>query len=87
MGATSLLHAMIEEYKKAPEIKRLRLFVSSHMLGANAAGLLVFFVAASWEIRTSYLAGAIMLGSFGGHVFLSRAYKRWVNTQLPEAST
>lgn len=84
MGATALLHAMTIEYRKAPEIQRLWLFVTSKMLGSNAAGLFVFFVAESWDIRTSYVAGAIMLASFGGTFFLERAYQSFVNKYTPE---
>lgn len=86
MGATSLLHAMKEEYKKAPEIPHLWLFVGSHMLGAIGAGLFVFFAAASAEVRSGYVAGAIMLGSFGGHYFLAKVYKNWISNKLPEAT-
>lgn len=79
MGATALLHAMKLEYEAKDKIDRLWLFVCSKMLGSNAAGLLVFFMAESWEIRTSYLAGAIMLASFGGVFFIERAFNGFIN--------
>ncbi len=81
MGATALLHAMKAEYEAKEKIDRLWLFVSSRMLGSNAAGLLVFFAAESWGIRTSYLAGAIMLAAFGGTFFIEKAYKKFINSQ------
>jgi len=84
MGGTSLLHAMIEKYEQAPVIPRLWLFVSSRLLAANAAGLLVFFGAESQEIRTGWLAAAIMVASFGGYTFIKRAYSWAMDKKMPE---
>lgn len=85
MGGTSLLHAMKAEYEAKEKIDRLWLFVSSRMLGSNAAGLLVFFAAESWGIRTSYLAGAIMLASFSGTYFIEKAVHQFMTKTGMEA--
>lgn len=85
VGATALLHAMKVEYEKAPEIPRLWLFITSKMLGSNVAGLFVFFMAESWDIRTSYMAGAIMLASFAGTVFVERLSQNFVDKYAPKA--
>lgn len=84
MGATALLHAMKQEYEKAAVIPRLWLFVSSKMLGANAAGLLCFFAAESWQMENSYKAAAIMLSAFGGTYTLERALNFFANKYAPE---
>lgn len=86
MGATSLLHAMTQEYRanQDRDIPRLGLFISSRMLSSNAAGLLMFFAAESWDIATGYRAGAIMLAAFGGNYVLQRALQFFVNKYVPE---
>lgn len=84
MGATALLHAMKQEYEKAAVIPRLPLFVAYHMLSSNAAGVLMFFGAESWDIQTGYRAGAIMLAAFGGVVSIGRAFQFFSNKYAPE---
>jgi hypothetical protein len=84
MGATALLHAMKQEYEKAAVIQRLALFVAYHLLSSNAAGLLMFFGAESWDIQTGYRAGAIMLAAFGGNQAIARAYQFFQNKYAPE---
>lgn len=84
MGGTALLHAMIDEYKVRDKIDRLWLFVSSRMLSSNAAGLLAFFGAESWDIPTGYKAGAIMLAAFGGTWTIERALQFFSNKYAPE---
>lgn len=85
MGATALLHAMKQEYEKAGEIKYLWLFVCSRMLSSNAAGLLMFFGAESWDsIATSHKAAAIMLAAFGGTWTIERALQFFSNKYAPE---
>lgn len=86
MGATALLYAMTEEYRQndGKEIPRLGLFIASRMLSSNAAGLLVFFGAESWDIHLGYRAGAIMLASFGGYWTIQRALQFFANKYAPE---
>jgi hypothetical protein len=84
MGATALLHAMKQEYEKAAVIPRLPLFVAYHMLSSNAAGLLMFFGAESWDIPTGYRAGAIMLAAFAGNQGIQRALQFFSNKYAPE---
>jgi predicted membrane-bound spermidine synthase len=86
MGATALLHSMKQEYERTNEIQRLWLFVSSKMLGANAAGLLMFFAAESCQMENSYRAAAIMLSAFGGNFVLDRALQFFVNKYVPESA-
>jgi hypothetical protein len=84
MGATALLHAMKQEYEANGEIKRLWLFVASRMLSSNAAGLLMFFGAESWDIATSHKAAAIMLAAFGGTWSIERALQFFSTKYAPE---
>jgi hypothetical protein len=85
MGATALLHAMKQEYEKTDDINRLWLFVTSRMLSSNAAGLLMFFGAESWDgIATSHKAAAIMLAAFGGTWTIERALQFFSNKYAPE---
>lgn len=74
MGATSLLHAMRHEYEKNDGvIKHLWLFVWSRMLGANGAGLFVFF-----GPDMPYKTGAIMLAAFAGTAFLEKLADKFI---------
>lgn len=84
MGATALLHAMTQEYQEKEKIERLWLFVAYRMVSSNAAGLLMFFGAESWDIQTGYRAGAIMLAAFGGTWSIQRALTFFSNRYAPE---
>jgi len=84
LGATALLHAMIDEYKEHDKIERLWLFVASRMLSSNAAGLIAFAIIESWDIPTGYKAGAIMLAAFGGTWTIQRALTFFSNKYAPE---
>lgn len=86
MGATALLHSMKLEYEKATLIPRLPLFVAYHLVSANAAGLLMFFGAESWDIPTGYRAGAIMLAAFAGNKGIQRALQFCSDKYAPEAA-
>lgn len=86
MGATALLHAMIDEYTKKDKIDRLWLFVSSKMLSSNAAGLVMFFSADSLGVPTSWMAGAVMVASFGGTTFIQWVYNKHFSDSTPEAA-
>jgi hypothetical protein len=84
MGATSLLHAMKQEYEKAAVIPRLWLFICSRMLSSNAAGLLMFFAGEAWGMDNAYKAAAIMLSAFGGTWSIERALQFFANKYAPE---
>jgi len=84
MGATALLHDMKQKYEADGEIKQLALFIASRMLSSNAAGLLLFFGADSWDIPQGYRAGAIMLAAFGGNWSIQRALAFFSNKYAPE---
>lgn len=84
LGATALLHWMIEEYKQHDKIARLWLQVVSRLLSSNAAGLLMFFGIESWTIPTGYKAGAIMLAAFGGAWTIQRGLRFFANKYAPE---
>lgn len=86
MGATSLLHAMKQEYEARGEIQRLGFFVAYRMLSSNAAGILMFFAAESWQMENSYKAAAIMLAAFGGTWSIERALQFFANKYAPEPS-
>lgn len=86
MGATAMLHAMIAEYKIKDRIDHIWLFVSCHILSSNTAGLLMFFSADSLGVPNSWMAGAIMLASFGGILFIQRAYNKFTDQYLPEGN-
>lgn len=73
LGATALLHWMIDQYQAAEKIPKLGLQVASRMLSSNAAGLLAFCVVESMKIDRGYKAGAIMLAAFGGTWTIQRA--------------
>jgi hypothetical protein len=85
LGATALLHWMIDQYEAHDKIPRLGLQVTSRMLSSNAAGLVAFAVLESWDIPTGYKAGAIMLAAFGGAVTIQRALQFAQDKFLPEA--
>jgi hypothetical protein len=86
LGATALLHWMIDEYEQHEQIPRLALQVASRMLSSNAAGLLTFMALGSWDIDKGYKAGAIMLAAFGGAVTIQRALQFVQNKYIPEPS-
>jgi hypothetical protein len=84
LGATALLHWMIEQYEVSDKIPRLGLQVASRMLSSNAAGLVAFAVLESWDIPTGYKAGAIMLAAFGGTWSIQRALQFAANKYVPQ---
>ncbi len=84
LGATALLHWMIDQYDQHERIPRLGLQVSSRMLSSNAAGLLAFAIMESWDWPTGYKAGAIMLAAFGGAWTIQRALQFFANKYAPE---
>lgn len=85
MGGTSLLHTMRNEYKERGQIDRLGLFISSHMLGSNAAGMLMFLGAEAFGFR-EYTPLAIGTAAFGGTWFLERWLKTFTNKVAPETT-
>jgi hypothetical protein len=84
LGATALLHWMIDQYQLNDKIPRLALQVVSRMLSSNAAGLLAFFTVESMNIDRGYKAGAIMLAAFGGAWTIQRAIQFIANKYIPE---
>lgn len=87
LGATALLHWMVDQYNQAEKIPRLGLQVASRMLSSNAAGLLAFMALESSDIATGYKAGAIMLAAFGGAVTIQRALQFFSDKYMPKAPT
>lgn len=86
LGATALLHWMLEQYEKSEsdKIPRLGLQVAYRLLSSNAAGLLAFMAVESLDIATGKKAGAIMLAAFGGVWTIQRALQFFANKYSPE---
>lgn len=64
--------------------KKLRLFVTSHMLGSALAGLLIFFMSTGAGVADFYQAGLIATAAYAGAKFLDAAADRLV-TKIKEA--
>lgn len=65
-GLTSLLNRLKKEYEEHGDVKNIRLFIASNLMGSNLAGLLAFLATSHMNTDVTLQAGAIILAAFGG---------------------